>query len=321
MLRTRPFQGLRPAPPLVAQVACVPYDVVDREESAALAAGNPHSLLHVDRAEIDLPPETDPVLRRGLRQGAREFHRLAGGRRAHPRDRPRLYLYQQSMGAHVQTGLAAALPHRRLRKRTHQEAREDPPRQGGRPHAAHRHALRGYRPRVPDLPRRRGHRSARGRGAKGSAALRFHRAGRHPAHRLARSSTPGASSRPSARCPCSYVADGHHRTASAVRVGKERREANPEPHRQRGIQLVPRRALSRPASCRSCPTTAACTICTGRTPGAFLAELRRVASPCEPAASAAPPTPGRGPHVPGPAMVSPRLGAGCQRPIPSRGWM
>src|ERR1700754_3209473 len=60
MLRVKAFQGLRPAPTLVQEVACVPYDVVNREESAALAAGKPHSLLHVDRAEIDLPAETDP---------------------------------------------------------------------------------------------------------------------------------------------------------------------------------------------------------------------------------------------------------------------
>src|SRR5579864_1916867 len=60
MLRIKAFQGLRPTLPLVAEVACVPYDVVNRDESAALAVGHPHSLLHVDRAEIDLPAETDP---------------------------------------------------------------------------------------------------------------------------------------------------------------------------------------------------------------------------------------------------------------------
>ncbi|MCX7869501.1 MAG: DUF1015 domain-containing protein, partial [Terrimicrobiaceae bacterium] len=60
MLRLRAFQGLIPRAELAARIACVPYDVVNREEAAALAAGNPYSLLHVDRAEIDLPPETDP---------------------------------------------------------------------------------------------------------------------------------------------------------------------------------------------------------------------------------------------------------------------
>ena len=49
MLRIRAFQGLSPAPQLAAEVACVPYDVVNREESAALAEGKPNSLLHVHR--------------------------------------------------------------------------------------------------------------------------------------------------------------------------------------------------------------------------------------------------------------------------------
>ena len=47
-------------PALVPEVACVPYDVVDAAESAALGGGKPRSLLHVDRAEIDLPPGTNP---------------------------------------------------------------------------------------------------------------------------------------------------------------------------------------------------------------------------------------------------------------------
>ncbi len=55
----RAFQGLVPVPALAPEVACVPYDVVYASEAAALAAGRPHSLLHVDRAEIDLPAETD----------------------------------------------------------------------------------------------------------------------------------------------------------------------------------------------------------------------------------------------------------------------
>src|SRR5205823_2942865 len=55
----RPFNALRPPPEKVHQVASVPYDVVNTEEARALAAGNPLSLLHVSRPEIDLPPEVD----------------------------------------------------------------------------------------------------------------------------------------------------------------------------------------------------------------------------------------------------------------------
>ena len=51
----RPFRAVRPDPAAAPRVAAVPYDVVDTEEARALAAGNPLSFLHVSRAEIDLP--------------------------------------------------------------------------------------------------------------------------------------------------------------------------------------------------------------------------------------------------------------------------
>src|SRR4051812_13802253 len=56
-MRLRSFQGLVPTPDKAAQVAAVPYDVVNRAEAKALGAGNPINLIHVDRAEIDLPDD------------------------------------------------------------------------------------------------------------------------------------------------------------------------------------------------------------------------------------------------------------------------
>jgi len=56
----RPFRAVRPDPAAASRVAAVPYDVVDTEEARALAGGNPLSFLHVSRAEIDLPSDTDP---------------------------------------------------------------------------------------------------------------------------------------------------------------------------------------------------------------------------------------------------------------------
>jgi len=53
-MRIQAFRGLTPRPDLAADVAAVPYDVVDTEEARALAAHRPYDLLHVDRAEIDL---------------------------------------------------------------------------------------------------------------------------------------------------------------------------------------------------------------------------------------------------------------------------
>ena len=58
-MKIRPFAAVRPAPEFAAQVAAVPYDVVDTVEARALAAGNPKSFLHVSRPEIDMPDGTD----------------------------------------------------------------------------------------------------------------------------------------------------------------------------------------------------------------------------------------------------------------------
>ena len=56
------FHGLLPAQDKVEKVAAVPYDVVNSQEAAALAAGNPYSFLHVSRPEIDLPSDRKSVV-------------------------------------------------------------------------------------------------------------------------------------------------------------------------------------------------------------------------------------------------------------------
>jgi uncharacterized protein (DUF1015 family) len=106
-MRIRAFQGLVPAPALAAEVACVPYDVVDTAEAAALAAGRPRSLLHVDRAEIDLPPGTDPHSDAVYARARENFLRLQRDRVLGRETGRCLYLYQQQMGAHRQRGLVA----------------------------------------------------------------------------------------------------------------------------------------------------------------------------------------------------------------------
>ena len=55
----RAFRALRPVPEKAAKVAALPYDVVNREEARAIGEANPDSFLHVDRAEMDLPPDVD----------------------------------------------------------------------------------------------------------------------------------------------------------------------------------------------------------------------------------------------------------------------
>jgi len=102
-----PFRALRPAPSAASAVASVPYDVVNTEEARALADGHPLSFLHVTRPEIDLPPGTNPYDPSVYAQGVRAFEDL---KRAAPMvidDEPSLYVYRLRMGSHEQTGLAA----------------------------------------------------------------------------------------------------------------------------------------------------------------------------------------------------------------------
>lgn len=103
----RAFRALRPAPAAAAHVAAVPYDVVSTEEARTLAARNPLSFLHVSRPEIDLPPETDPSAAIVYETAARNFETL---KRAAPlmiEEAPSLYFYRLRAGLHEQTGLAA----------------------------------------------------------------------------------------------------------------------------------------------------------------------------------------------------------------------
>ncbi len=101
-----PFRALRPAPAAAAGVSSVPYDVVSADEARELAAGNPLSFLRVTRSEIDLPPDADPYSS-AVYAKARE--NLAALRTQAPLvvdETPALYAYRLRMGGHEQTGIA-----------------------------------------------------------------------------------------------------------------------------------------------------------------------------------------------------------------------
>ena len=102
-----PFAALRPTPDTVARVASVPYDVVNSDEAAGLAGDDALSFLRVSRPEIECPPGTHIYADAVYQKASDNFDRL---RRAAPlviEDRPSLYVYRLHMGAHVQTGVAA----------------------------------------------------------------------------------------------------------------------------------------------------------------------------------------------------------------------
>ena len=224
-MRIRAFQGLVPVPALVPEVACVPYDVVDAAESAALVVGKPRSLLHVDRAEIDLPPGTNPYSDAVYARARENFLGLQHDGVLVREPEPCLYLYQQQMGAHRQRGLVAVChvddydsdlikKHEKTRK----DKEDDRTRLIDTLGADTGPVFLTYRdePAVDALVARRCR----------PPAARFDRARRHPPHGVAHSWRRGVD-QDFGGVPVSYIADGHHRAASAARVGPLRRERNP----------------------------------------------------------------------------------------------
>lgn len=102
-----PFRALRPPVEKVAEVASPPYDVVSTEEARALAADNPLSFLHVSRPEIDLPEGTDIYSDAVYRKAADNFEKLMKECPLAEEATPSVYLYSLKMGEHEQIGVVA----------------------------------------------------------------------------------------------------------------------------------------------------------------------------------------------------------------------
>ena len=103
----RPFRALRPAPEAASRVASVPYDVVTADEARELAASNPLSFLRVTRAEIDLPPGTDPYADAVYARARANLDEIRAAAPLVAESEPSVYFYRLRMGAHEQTGVAA----------------------------------------------------------------------------------------------------------------------------------------------------------------------------------------------------------------------
>jgi uncharacterized protein (DUF1015 family) len=103
----RAFRALRPPAEKAAAVSAVPYDVVNTTEARALAAENPLSFLHVSRPEIDLPDGIDIYSDAVYEKAAENFEKLKAEASLFTEDTPSLYVYRLQMGEHTQAGVAA----------------------------------------------------------------------------------------------------------------------------------------------------------------------------------------------------------------------
>ncbi len=107
MAVVRPFKGILPKQELVEKVACLPYDVMNRAEAKQMAEGNPYSFLHVVRSEIDLPDSVgdyDPLVYETSRK---TLDRFIAEEIMNQDDASNYYIYRQLMNGRVQTGIVA----------------------------------------------------------------------------------------------------------------------------------------------------------------------------------------------------------------------
>lgn len=101
----RPFKAIRPVREYAAEVAALPYDVMNSAEAREKAKGKPYTFLRVDKAEIELPENTCPYSDEVYAKAAENLKRLETDGICFAEESAKLYIYRQRMGAVTQTGL------------------------------------------------------------------------------------------------------------------------------------------------------------------------------------------------------------------------
>ena len=104
----KPFAGLRPVPERAEEVVAPPYDVLNSAEARERAAGRPWSFLHISKAEIDLPEGTDPYDPSVYAKSAENLQKMLQQGILIREDKPCYYVYRLIMDDHSQVGLVAA---------------------------------------------------------------------------------------------------------------------------------------------------------------------------------------------------------------------
>lgn len=273
MATLRPFRALRPDPAKAEEVAAVPYDVVNTAEARALAGGRTASFLHVSRPEIDLPDGTDPHADAVYRTAAENFARVRRDAGFTREEQPAFYVYRLRTGDHVQTGIAgcASLAEYdadvvRKHERTRRDKEDDRTR--------HMLALGAQTGPVFLTYRGRAEIDAAVERIVGGSPLYDVVAPDGVAHAIWRATGSEAAelARLFEAVPLFYIADGHHRAASAARAREELRRKSPSsghaPYDDFLAVLFPADQL------RILPYNRIVRDLNGRTPGGFLDALR-----------------------------------------------
>lgn len=223
----RPFAALRPNSERAPAVASVPYDVVSTEEARALAAGNPYSFLHVSRPEIDLPLDTDPYDEVVYRKAVENFQKLKETCPLEIEAAPSIYLYRLIMGEHEQLGVVACCSVDEYDKdqiRKHERTRKDKEDDRTR----HMLMLKAQTGPVFLTYRARADIDSMIMDTVVAHPLFDFAAEDGVQHTIWRVPDPVRFVQAFRQVPFLYIADGHHRAASASRARAELRDQNQE---------------------------------------------------------------------------------------------
>jgi len=228
MATIHPFRALRPRPEQASAVAAVPYDVVSTAEARALAAGNPLSFLRVSRPEIELPAGSDPYADAVYEAAVRNFARLRAAAPLVEEDTPSVYVYRLRMGSHEQSGVAACFSvdeYERDVIRKHERTRKDKEDDRTR-HIIDLRAQTG--PVFLTYPASAEVDQGVARIVSDPPLFDF-TAADGVQHTVWRASDMAGDALVAAfaRVPLLYIADGHHRAASAMRARQALRERTP----------------------------------------------------------------------------------------------
>ncbi len=229
MVRIEPFAGLRPRPEDAASVAAPPYDVLSSEEARQLAADNPISFLHVGKPEIDLPAGIDLYSDAVYAKGRENFRRLVDSGVLRQDKQKCFYIYRQVWGSHEQIGIVAAASaddYLADRIKKHELTREEKELDRLR-HIETLSAQTGpvfltYKrdDRINEL-------CLKAMDAPPEYDFVSDDGVRQVLYKVSEPALVKSLAEAFRQVPCLYVADGHHRSASAVRIKKTRAAADP----------------------------------------------------------------------------------------------
>ena len=104
----KPFKGIRPPKDIAQDVSSLPYDVMNSQEAAQMAKGKPNSLLHITRAEIDLPEDVDIHSEAVYNKAVENFETFKQNKWLVQDEKPHYYIYAQTMDGRTQYGIVGA---------------------------------------------------------------------------------------------------------------------------------------------------------------------------------------------------------------------